>query len=568
MKGNITFAILLILSLILSTSCVKDNIITNNDNNIANVVNLRFSFTFEDEEITRAVSDGTQVDILYYAIVDESGKLLNKNVRELRSNELVSKTISMNLTLSAGVSYRAVFWVQNSECDAYTFSDDMSVTVDYTGANNDEIRDAFYGVSNLFTTTDGIVKVVLKRPFAQLNAGTYPFDWTYAQEYHKFAVTKSAARIRNLPNKISLIDGSVSGKNDAEFYASPIPQEKLLADIDNNGINEEYIYLSMSYVLAGEEPSTHNVDFYFMDDNNRSVMFVNEQLSSVTLQRNAHTDFVGQVLTNNGTLNYTDYISAENVYYNVSEDTIISDKTYNMTGHGAIRFASENGQKVTLNNIYITGDIWTIELGEYRGSSYVNYNNELNNVVFEELHTTSIIECHEWYFSPAAIAYGNSVLNNCVMTGSTTENTQITDKHGIEHDIIPVDIGIRNESDAIINGGHFDNVFAWTHAVVDIFGATIGTLYNGTCDSTMHSWMTIHSGTQIDSIICCEPRCPYGTKEYSTTMTIKKGAKVGSLQLVSTDVEFLIIEDGAQVDKITCNGIEYTYKELRLAMEL
>lgn len=568
MKGNITFAILLILSLILSTSCVKDNIITNNDNNIANVVNLRFSFTFEDEEITRAVSDGTQVDILYYAIVDESGKLLNKNVRELRSNELVSKTISMNLTLSAGVSYRAVFWVQNSECDAYTFSDDMSVTVDYTGANNDEIRDAFYGVSNLFTTTDGIVKVVLKRPFAQLNAGTYPFDWTYAQEYHKFAVTKSAARIRNLPNKISLIDGSVSGKNDAEFYASPIPQEKLLADIDNNGINEEYIYLSMSYVLAGEEPSTHNVDFYFMDDNNRSVMFVNEQLSSVTLQRNAHTDFVGQVLTNNGTLNYTDYISAENVYYNVSEDTIISDKTYNMTGHGAIQFASENGQKVTLNNIYITGDIWTIELGEYRGSSYVNYNNELNNVVFEELHTTSIIECHEWYFSPAAIAYGNSVLNNCVMTGSTTENTQITDKHGIEHDIIPVDIGIRNESDAIINGGHFDNVFAWTHAVVDIFGATIGTLYNGTCDSTKHSWMTIHSGTQIDSIICCEPRCPYGTKEYSTTMTIKKGAKVGSLQLVSTDVEFLIIEDGAQVDKITCNGIEYTYKELRLAMGL
>ena len=568
MKGNITFAILLILSLILSTSCVKDNIITNNDNNIANVVNLRFSFTFEDEEITRAVSDGTQVDILYYAIVDESGKLLNKNVRELRSNEFVSKTISMNLTLSAGVSYRAVFWVQNSECDAYTFSDDMSVTVDYTGANNDEIRDAFYGVSNLFTTTDGIVKVVLKRPFAQLNAGTYPFDWTYAQEYHKFAVTKSAARIRNLPNKISLIDGSVSGKNDAEFYASPIPQEKLLADIDNNGINEEYIYLSMSYVLAGEEPSTHNVDFYFMDDNNRSVMFVNEQLSSVTLQRNAHTDFVGQVLTNNGTLNYTDYISAENVYYNVSEDTIISDKTYNMTGHGAIQFASENGQKVTLNNIYITGDIWTIELGEYRGSSYVNYNNELNNVVFEELHTTSIIECHEWYFSPAAIAYGNSVLNNCVMTGSTTENTQITDKHGIEHDIIPVDIGIRNESDAIINGGHFDNVFAWTHAVVDIFGATIGTLYNGTCDSTKHSWMTIHSGTQIDSIICCEPRCPYGTKEYSTTMTIKKGAKVGSLQLVSTDVEFLIIEDGAQVDKITCNGIEYTYKELRLAMGL
>ena len=36
-------------------------------------------------------------------------------------------------------------------------------------------------------------------------------------------------------------------------------------------------------------------------------------------------------------------------------------------------------------------------------------------------------------------------------------------------------------------------------------------------------------------------------------MTIKSGAKVGSLQLVSTDVEFLIIEEGADVGPITCD---------------
>ena len=72
----------------------------------------------------------------------------------------------------------------------------------------------------------------------------------------------------------------------------------------------------------------------------------------------------------------------------------------------------------------------------------------------------------------------------------------------------------------------------------------------------------------MDKVVCCEPRCPYGNKEYSTTMTIKKGAKVSSLQLVSTDVEFLIIEDGAYVGKITCDGVEYTYNELRKAMWL
>ena len=51
-------------------------------------------------------------------------------------------------------------------------------------------------------------------------------------------------------------------------------------------------------------------------------------------------------------------------------------------------------------------------------------------------------------------------------------------------------------------------------------------------------------------------------------MTIKSGAVIGSLQLVSTDVEFLIIEDGASVGKITCEEVEYTYEELRAAMGL
>ena len=239
-----------------------------------------------------------------------------------------------------------------------------------------------------------------------------------------------------------------------------------------------------------------------------------------------------------------------------------------MSGHDALQFASESGQKMTLENIYITGDIWTIELGEYRGSSYVNYNNELNNVVLKDLVCTSRIECHEWYFSPAVIAYGNTVVNNCSMTGATTVCGPVTDKHGVVHEVIPVDFGVRNESDAVINGGTFGTFFAWTHAVVDIHDATIDTLYCGTCDSTKHSWMTIHNGTTIDKVICCEPRCPYGGKEYSTTMTIKNGAVIGSLQLVSTDVEFLIIEEGAKVGKITCEGVEYTYKELREAMGL
>lgn len=529
---------------------------------------VKFHLEIDNGPVTRAISDGKSADKLVLAIFTEDGNLVSKGEKNVSAGLAVSSEVSMTVTLSASCTYKAVIWAQSSKCEAYTISDDMVVSVDYTGVNNDENRDAFFGVSDPFILSESAVSVTLKRPFAQLNIGTFPFDWEFVKGYHKFDVTKSSVRIHEVPDQINLMDGSVSGSTDVVFSPGLLPSEFLLADVDENGEDEEYVYLSMSYVLASEEESSHFVDVCFMDDNNKAVMFENEGLADVPLQRNSKTDFVGQVLTNSGALNFREYSQVESVYHNVSEETVISDMIYNMTDYGGLAFASESGQKITLNNVYITGDIWTIELGEYRGTSYVNYNNELNDVVLHNLNTTSCIECHEWYFSPAVIAYGNTVLNNCEMTGATTVCEPVTDKHGVVHEVIPIDFGVRNESDAVINGGVFGNVFAWTHAVVDIYAAVIDTLYCGTCDSTKHSWMTIHSGTKIDKVICCEPRRPYGTKEYSTTMTIKSGAEIGSLQLVSTDVEFLIIEAGAKVGKITCEGVEYTYEELRSAMGL
>ena len=529
---------------------------------------VTFSLDVEGNKDTRAISDGKSVDMLVYAIVTEDGELVSRGEMALASKLGESLDMTMTMTLAYGETYRTVFWAQSSKCEAYTFSDDLVLTVDYNGLSNDEDRDAFYGISTPFTVSESSAEAVLKRPFAQLNAGTFPFDWEYATGFHEFDVVKSAVRINDVANTLNLWDGTVSGKVDAVFSPAPLPEEMLLADVDEDGTDEEYVYLAMAYVLADTEPSYHYVDLSFLDKDNGAVMFESPALEKVELQRNLHTDFVGQVLTNSGELNIREYIEAENVYYNISEDTVLSDKMYVMSGHGAVNFASEDGQKFTLDNIFVTGDIWTIELGEYRGKAYVNYVNELNNVEFSNLNCTSAIECHEWYFSPASIAYGYTVLNNCKMTGATTVREPITDKHGVEHEVIPVDIGVRNESDAVFNGGTFGTVFAWTHAVVDIYGSDIDTLYCGTCDSTKHSWMTIHSGTTIDRVICCEPRCPYGGKEYSTTMTIKNGAVIGSLQLVSTDVEFLIIEPGAKVGKITCEGVEYTYEELRSAMGL
>jgi len=533
-----------------------------------NEVEVTFSFNVEGSTQTRAISDGKSVDKLVYAIVTEDGKQISRNEKILENGFSSSLDMTMTVSMVKGLTYKAVFWAQSSECSAYTVSDDMTVSVDYSGASNDEKRDAFYGVSTPFTMAENQAEVILKRPFAQFNAGTHPFDWEYATGYHDFDVKQSAVMIRKVADKINLWDGTVSGSADATFSPSALPSEMLMTDVDGDGMKEEYKYLSMSYVLAGTEPTYHSVDLFFIDGNGNAVMAENSALEKVELRRNCRTDFTGQMLTDQGELNIREYIEATTVYHNITEDTTLSDKIYNMSGFDAIQFASEKGDKFTLDNIYMTGDIWTVELGEYRGAGYVTYQNELNNVVFEDLVTTVAIECHEWYFAPAVIAYGYTVMNNCTMTGSTTTREPITDKHGVSHEVIPADIGVRNESDAVFYGCTFGTFVAWTHAVVDIYDSIIDTMYCGTCDSTKHSWMTIHSGTKIDKLICCEPRCPYGGKEYSTTMTIKSGAEIGSLQLVSTDVEFLIIEDGAKVGKITCEGVEYTYKELREAMGL
>lgn len=551
--------------------CEQDNIVTQQPDA---EVEITFNFEYEDVDATRAISDGTTADMLMYAIFTaESNELvISKSTKSNAIGSTSDSGMTARMTLSGGVKYKAVFWMQSSKCDAYTVSDNMEVTVSYEDTNNNEKRDAFFGVSKTFTIDDSVVGVVLRRPFAQLNAATYPFDWEYVKNFHKFDAISSSVRVLGVPNKLNLADGSVSGSVNASFLPGDMPKEALRADVDENGIDEEYSYLSMTYILAGSEPSTHTADFFFIDSEGKAVTY-SSPTNTVTLQRNMRTDYVGQVLSQYGELNprtYDDKGNTEdnNVYYRVAEDTTFEDRIYNMTDHASLQFGSENGQTVTYNNLLFTGDIWTIELGEYRSSSYVNYNNVLNNVEMRNLCCSAAIECHEWYFSPAVIAYGVTELNNCTMTGATTIREPITDKHGVAHKVIPVDIGVRNESDAVFNGGRYGTIFAWTHAVVELYDVTADMLYCGTCDSTKHSWMTIGKGTKIDKVICCEPRCPYGTKEYSTTMTIKSGAEVGSLQLVSTDVEFLIIEEGAKVGPITCEGVEYTYEELRSAMGL
>lgn len=261
---------------------------------------VTFSIGVEDANLTRAYSDGTTANQLIYSIFNEDGsKVIISKVTEDNLTDLLEGH-TVTVSLAKGHTYTAVFWAQNNACKAYSISEDMQVTIDYNGLNNDETRDAFFAVSEPFTVNNPMSQdVILKRPFAQINVGAYEYDYTYAKE-NKLNVTLSSATIYDVPSVINLFNGNVSESVDVEYSLNNIPSgenEKLNVDVNNDGEREYYRYLSMSYILADTVGSTHTMAFNFKDVENDKLVGFSEGLENVPAKRNWRTNLVGQILT-------------------------------------------------------------------------------------------------------------------------------------------------------------------------------------------------------------------------------------------------------------------------------
>ena len=294
MRKNLLQLMAVLFAALSITACQQDT------NNVTPETNeVRFMIGTENCLGTRAISDGTGATQLSWAVFNEQGELIHKKATKNDVKDLLTKDgHTMAITLAKGQTYRVAFWAQNPECKAYTISDDMKVAIDYTGVNNDELRDAFTAVTESFTVDgDGAVSVILRRPFAQVNVGAYPWDMQYAVE-SGFSVSMSAAKVEGVANAINLFDGSVEGSVDVEYTFNTIPNEDLLIDVDKNGEPEVYEYLSMSYLLADTTPSTHKMSFTFTNDSEATlVSHLNSGLDFVPIQRNWRTNILGQILT-------------------------------------------------------------------------------------------------------------------------------------------------------------------------------------------------------------------------------------------------------------------------------
>ena len=214
-------------------------------------------------------------------------------------------------------------------------------------------------------------------------------------------VTHSMRDASYATRTINLFDGSIEGAVDVTYTEAVRPTEILAVDVDDDGKFEAYEYLSMCYLLAGTESSTHEMAFAFTDEKG-TVIDLNAGLTFVPIQRNWRTNIVGQILTGEIFVNvkidpsYDDEtIHAGGLYYNFSGVTEIKDKefAFNSVDVEAI-FSSATNESMTLENVTFSGTIWQIAIGDYLDGGKitgVQFENHLKNVRAENMVVANAI---------------------------------------------------------------------------------------------------------------------------------------------------------------------------------
>ena len=304
--------------MLFATSCSNDELDVVQSGNEAQVT---FSLAAEGGIATRAISDGTGAKKLVYAVYNASGELIETIANTDVNGQIVDNsafdnglTENVTITLAKGQQYTVAFWAQNPNCTAYTTTDLKNVTIDYAGLNNDETRDAFFKAETFTVTGNTEIDVVLKRPFAQINVGVYQTDWDAAKA-SGIEIEKSKVTIENAATSINLLTGEVGGEQTVEYGFDIIPAqfatpETLDVDLDKDGTKENYVYLSMSYILANDETTGYaktaleDLDFTFAPISGNNINF-SEGLNAIPVQRNWRTNIIGKILTGDVTFNIT-----------------------------------------------------------------------------------------------------------------------------------------------------------------------------------------------------------------------------------------------------------------------
>ena len=298
---KINYILIALMTLLLAASCAQDEGMKAENKGDEATISLSIQLP-DSGPLTRAYGDAGKIDQLVYQVfqLDNDGEIVS-SIFHLEKDANFNPEETVILSLLKGKSYKIAFWAQKKGTDYYNTADLRAVKVNYAGANNDEGRDAFFKTEEFTVKSDASLNVKLTRPFAQLNVGVSDIDLTKAKAAG-LTVTQSKAIIKNVPNIINLIDGTVSGNEDVVTYAmakTPKEANSEVLEITVNEVKTLYNHISMSYLLVGADKLLleSGLEFEFANaDASDSVIFT-QGLSSVPVQRNYRTNIIGRLLT-------------------------------------------------------------------------------------------------------------------------------------------------------------------------------------------------------------------------------------------------------------------------------
>ena len=282
-------------------------------------------------KITKAIGDGLTAKHLSVAVYDDASNAAGAHIVALDKTAVFDALhTTVEYSLVKGKTYHFIFWAQ-AEGAPYTFNPETKkVAINYTGAANDEKRDAFYAVKTLKVTGPATEPVQLHRPFAQVNFGTSD---SAAATDAGVTPTASLFTATDAASSFDVFAGEGTDPVRVSFTEAALPAEQLtLKD------GTSYTYLAMNYFIpAGKLNETHvsNLSATFKGASDDVVISV----PSAKVQANYRTNIVGNLLT-------------DQVVFNVEIVPAFEDETTidieNITTAADLRTALANGHSAKL----------------------------------------------------------------------------------------------------------------------------------------------------------------------------------------------------------------------------
>lgn len=452
MNKTLLYLATLLVMVMMTTACnSEDELIASGDE-----MNVTFTATLDQSIDSRAISDGSMVDKLVFIAYDENG---NEIAGLRQDNVPVSGGhATVNTRVVKGHRYTFAFWAQNSACQVYSFSEDYkSLNVDYSGATNDESRDAFYATCTDFAlepVTEPFERdVVLHRPFAQLNFGTTALDINSVNQYAP-ATGSQIVIDSGVYSSLNLIDGVAGSPVKVETAAGPFIADSLTVDGKN------YFYLSMNYLLVNNERTTINgiTMTTIMNRNNIDASY-DLEIESLPVQRNYRTNVVGHLITQKADF----YVTIDNsfsddveIFYGTTsywdgttvEEPVLNGNTYNITRASQLAWfqdhAPADGSTINLKqhlnfkdkalrpllagaaNVTIEGNGYYIQCAQVSGEGYAAlFGNAtgltVNELTVDHITVTATLDNQDNAIAGAVVATagGTTTLNNVRVQYST-----------------------------------------------------------------------------------------------------------------------------------------------------